>query len=323
MHPRPPRLLDRVREVCRTRHLSYRTEQAYVGWVRRFVVFHGLRHPEALAEPDVARFLTYLAAERDVAASTQNQALSALLFLYRDVLRRPLGDLGQPVRARRPRRLPVVLSRAEAAAILDAMTGVDALVARLLYGSGLRLIEALRLRVKDVDFARGEIAVRQGKGNKDRVTVLPDALREPLAEHLRRVRNLHAADVAAGIGVSLPSALARKYPGAPGAWVWQWVFPSRQPSRDPRSGVVARHHRSPSTVQRAVAASVRAAGPAKRVSCHTFRHSFATHVLEAGYDIRTVQELLGHASVRTTQVYTHVLNRGGLGVRSPLDGHRA
>jgi integron integrase len=315
-----PKLIPTVRAVCRRRHLSYRTEQSYVHWIRRYVVFHGVRHPSEMAEAEVTAFLTYLAAERHVAASTQNQALSALLFLYRDVLERPLGRFERPQRARRPRRLPVVLTPEEARAVLAHMTGVDGLVAHLLYGSGLRLAEALRLRVKDLDFGYGEIVVRQGKGDKDRRSVLPASLYEPLQAQLRRVGRLHERDLKAGTGgVPLPNALSVKYPGAPRDLVWQWVFPSSALSRHPERGVALRHHRSPSSVQKAVGRAVRASGVTKRATAHTFRHSFATHLLESGHDIRTVQELLGHASVRTTQVYTHVLNRGGLGVRSPLD----
>ncbi|HLT47404.1 MAG TPA: integron integrase [Rubricoccaceae bacterium] len=318
-----PKLLDRVREACRLRHLSYRTEQAYVRWIVRYVRFHGLRHPGTLGEEDVGRFLSHLAVEGRISASTQNQALAALLFLYRDVLKRPLGTLELPARVRRPVHLPVVLTREEVQAVLAHLRGVDGTVVRLLYGSGLRLAEALRLRVKDLDFARGELTVRRGKGGKDRVSVLPASLREPLREQVARCRRLYERDRAAGhAGVPLPGALARKYPNAPAAWPWQWVFPSRQRARDPRSGRVLRQHRSPSSVQRAVATAAVAAGLAKHVTSHTFRHSFATHLLEGGYDIRTVQELLGHKSVRTTQVYTHVLNRGGLGVVSPLDGLR-
>jgi integron integrase len=320
MPAKKQKLIPTVRAVCRRRQLSYRTEQSYVHWIRRYVLFHGTRHPLELSEADVTAFLTHLAAERNVVASTQNQALSALLFLYRDVLERPLGRFESPQRARRPRRLPVVLAPDEARAVLARVEGVDGLVARLLYGAGLRLAEALRLRVKDVDFAYGEILVRQGKGNRDRRSVLPAALYEPLQTQLRRVARLHERDLRAGTaGVSLPGALAVKYPSAPRDRAWQWVFPSSTLSRHPESGLPLRHHRSPSSVQKAIGRAVREAGLTKRATAHTFRHSFATHLLESGYDIRTVQELLGHASVRTTQVYTHVLNRGGLGVRSPLD----
>lgn len=320
MRAQTPKLLDLLREACRVRHLSYRTEQAYAGWVRRYVQFHDLRHPADMGEPEVTRFLVHLAAEDNVAASTQSQALSALLFLYDAVLERPLGRLALPPRSKRPLRLPVVLSREDVRSVLAHLHGTDGLVARLLYGSGLRLMEALRLRVQDVDFSRREVLVRAGKGDKDRRTMLPEGITDPLAEQLEASRTVYEADRRAGLpGVHLPGAFARKDPAAATRWAWQWCFPSSQLALDPRTGLVRRHHRSPSSVQRAVLAATRTAGLPQRVSCHTFRHSFATHLLEAGSDIRTVQELLGHASVRTTQVYTHVLNRGGLGVRSPLD----
>lgn len=305
--------------MARRRRLGYRTEKTYVQWVRRYVVFSGMRHPAQLGAAEVEAFLTYLAAECRVAASTQNQAFAALLFLYRHVLRIPLGDV-ESLRARRTRYLPTVLSRPEILSILDAMEGVTRLVALLLYGSGLRLIEALRLRVKDLDFARGELTVRSGKGGKDRVTMLPGQVASPLHDHLLAVREQHEGDLRKGLGsVELPFALDRKDAGAARRWIWQYVFPSRVHSVDPRSGEVRRHHLSEAPVQRALARAVRAAGITRRVGCHTLRHSFATHLLEAGYDIRTVQELLGHTDVRTTMIYTHVLNRGGRGVRSPLD----
>jgi integron integrase len=316
----PPRLLDRVRLEARRRRMSARTEEAYAGWVRRFVLFHGKRHPAELAAPEVASFLDHLAIERRVSAATQNQALAALLFLYDEVLGRPLGSLPELARARRPKRLPIVLSRDEARRLLEAIDGVEKLIATLLYGGGLRLFEALRLRVQDLDFDRHEILVRAGKGDRDRHTMLPGAAIEPLREHLAGVGRLHQQDLAGGLGrVALPWALARKFPSAPTDWRWQWVFPSPRFSAEPRTGEILRHHLHPERVQRAVAAAARAIGLAKRATCHTFRHSFATHLLEAGYDIRTVQELLGHRQVSTTMVYTHVLNKGGLGVRSPLD----
>ncbi|MCB1008220.1 MAG: integron integrase [Acidobacteria bacterium] len=323
---RAPGLLARVVLEARRRRLSLATERAYRDWVRRFVHFHGRRHPRELDAADVAAFLTHLATERKVAASTQNQALAALLFLYRDVLAIDLGELPEATRARRPKRLPTVLSRSEARHLLEAMRqrGRDAhvswLVASLLYGGGLRLNEALRLRVQDLDFDRFELTVRAGKGDRDRRTMLPATLVEPLRAHLVRAHQLHRADLAAGRGnVALPHALATKLPGAAREWVWQWAFPSPKLATDPYTGREARHHVYPERIQRAVRAAAQRAGLAKRVTCHTLRHSFATHLLEAGYDIRTVQELLGHRQVSTTMVYTHVLNRGGLGVRSPLD----
>lgn len=314
-----PRLLDRMRAALRARHYSERTEQAYCLWVKRFVRFHGMRHPAELGEAEINAFLTHLALECHVSASTQNQALSALLFLYRHVLARELREL-DVVRARRPVRLPVVLTREEVRAVLARMRGRERLMASLLYGSGLRLMECVRLRVLDLDFERGEIAVRSGKGDKDRVTMLPAALRQPLVDHLREVKRIHEADVAAGWGrVLLPDALERKYPNAAAEWRWQWVFPQADRWRDPATGRQGRHHVDPSILQRAVRRAATEAGITKRVSCHTFRHSFATHLLESGYDIRTIQELLGHKDVKTTMVYTHVLNAGAGGVRSPMD----
>lgn len=314
------RLLDRVRLEARRRRLSIRTEEAYADWVRRFVRFHGLRHPRELGADDVAAFLTHLAVERGVSASTQNQALAALLFLYRDVLFRELGPLPAAIRARRPKRLPMVLSRAEARRLIANVSGVERTVALVLYGGGLRLHEALRLRVEDLDFERHELTVRSGKGDRDRRTMLPATAAIELRAHLERVRQLHERDLEAGEGrVLLPHALERKLRGAEREWVWQWVFPAPRYSTDPRTGDTRRHHLHPDRVQRAVRAAAKAAAIDKRVTCHTLRHSFATHLLEAGYDIRTVQELLGHRQVTTTMVYTHVLNRGGLGVRSPLD----
>ncbi|HET7230941.1 MAG TPA: integron integrase [Longimicrobium sp.] len=315
-----PKLLDQVRQAARLKHFSLRTERAYAQWVYRFVMHHGKRHPREMGAPEIQAFLTWLAVQQNVSASTQNQALCALLFLYREVLRIDLPRIEEAVRARRSQRVPTVLTRDEVRAVLVQLDGVHALVAGLLYGGGLRLLEALRLRVKDIDFEKRSLVVRQGKGDKDRTTMLPERLREPLMEHLEKVRKLHQRDLDGGFGaVELPHALARKKPGAEKTWAWQYVFPSGRLSTDPRSGRRGRHHLSESSIQKAVGNAVRRAGIAKPAGCHTLRHSFATHLLEDGYDIRTVQELLGHADVRTTMIYTHVLNRGGRGVRSPLD----
>ena len=317
---RAPRLLDRVHEAIRRRYFSRRTEQAYVHWIRRFIYFHGKRHPRDLGEAEVTAFLNDLAVKRGVAAGTQNQALSALLFLYKEVLGRELAWLDGLERAKRPPRLPTVLTRAEAERLLAQLTGARWLLASLMYGSGLRVMECLRLRVKDLDLSYRQILVRDGKGEKDRVTMLPEKLVEPVRAHLERVRALHARDVREGYGeVHLPYALARKYPRAGREWAWQYVFPSKNRTADPEDGVIRRHHLDESVPQRAVKEALRAAGIAKHASCHTLRHSFATHLLESGYDIRTVQELLGHSDVSTTMIYTHVLNKGGRGVKSPLD----
>jgi len=303
------------------RHYAIRTEAAYVDWVKRFIRFHGLRHPMDMGAAEVTTFLSHLAKDRNVSASTQNQARSALLFLYRFVLEVQLPWLDEVVPARRPRRLPVVLTPSEVRALLNELNGTMWLVVSLLYGTGMRLLEALRLRVKDLEFERRELIVRGGKGGKDRVTVLPENLIRPLQAQLARTKTLHDGDLAAGGGaVWLPDALATKYPYAPRAWGWQWVFPSPVLSTDPRSGVRRRHHLNEASVQKAVTIAARRAGIDKPCSPHVLRHSFATHMLQAGYDIRTVQELLGHSDVSTTMVYTHVLNKGGRGVRSPLDG---
>ena len=318
--PQQPRLMEQVRRTCRLRHFSPRTEEAYAGWIRRFIVFHQKRHPADMGPPDVERFLSSLATERLVAASTQNQALQSILFLYRDVLRRPLGLVPGIVRARTTRHLPVVLSRSEIRSVLERIAEPSRLVARLLYGAGLRLSECLNLRVKDVDFTARQITVRDGKGGKDRHTMLPASAIDSLRGHLDRVARLHQADLATGHGrVVLPTALARKYPEAEREWPWQFVFPAARICVDPKWGSPSRFHLHESVVQRAMTEAVRRAGITKRASCRTLRHSFATHLLEDGYDIRTVQELLGHADVSTTMIYTHVLNRGGLGVRSPAD----
>ena len=295
---RKPKLLDRVRDICRYRHYSIRTEEAYANWVRRYVLFHGKRHPEELGEDAVRAFLTHLAVAGKVSASTQNQALSALLFLYDAVLHQPLGWIKNVERAKRPERLPVVLTREEVQAILSQLSGTYRLMADLLYGAGLRLMDCVRLRVKDVDFGYHQIVVRDGKGEKDRITVLPQSLEEPLKRHLARVKLLHQQDLAEGFGtVYLPYALERKYPNAHREWAWQYIFPAAKRSRDPRTGREQRHHAAETLLQRAVKDAIRKAGITKPASCHTFRHSFATHLLESGSDIRTVQELLGHKDV--------------------------
>ena len=315
-----PRLLDRLRDAIKRRHYSRRTEEAYIHWTKRFIFFHGKRHPSELGEAEVTTFLNHLATDRKVAASTQNQALSALLFLYKEVLGSELNWLDGLVRAKRPKRMPVVLTRQEVERILGTLEGTQWLMASLLYGTGMRLMECLRLRVKDVDFGYSQILIRDGKGEKDRITMLPGRLTELLQTHLQKVKQLHDRDLREGFGeVHLPYALARKYPRAGFEWSWQYVFPSKNRSPDPEDGVIRRHHLDESVLQRAVKDAVRASGISKPVHCHTFRHSFATHLLQSGYDIRTVQELLGHADVSTTMIYTHVLNRGGRGVRSPLD----
>ena len=315
-----PRLLDQVREVIRMRHYSIRTEQAYVQWIRRFILFHGKRHPREMGAPEVTAFLSDLALQRNVAASTQNQALHAILFLYRDVLKLVLPWLDQIARAKKPQRLPVVFTREEVKALLAQLQGTTWLMAMLTYGSGLRLLECLRLRVKDVDFHYKQLMVRDAKGQKDRVTMLPHSLIDPMRTHLARVRQLHEIDLREGFGrVYLPHALATKYPTADREWGWQYVFPSSRRSIDPLSGIERRHHAAEDALQRAVKQAIRRANIFKPGSVHTLRHSFATHLLESGYDIRTVQELLGHADVKTTMIYTHVLNRGGRGVVSPVD----
>ncbi len=316
--------IDDVRDVIRTRHFSYRTEETYIHWIKRFIVHHGMRHPKRMGQAEVAAFLNHLAVGQEVAASTQNQAMHALVFAYRAVLGVDLGWIDGLVRAKKPLRLPVVLNQAEVTAVLAHLEGTHRLMANLLYGSGMRLMECVRLRVKDVDIAYRQILVREGKGYKDRVTMLPDRILPVLQEHIARVRELHRQDLAAGGGsVHLPFALLRKYPKADREWAWQYVFPAAELSRDPRSPDGAtwrRHHVHEQSLQRAVKAAMAKAGIAKTASCHSLRHSFATHLLESGYDIRTVQELLGHQDVSTTQIYTHVLNKSRLGVRSPLDG---
>ena len=315
-----PKLLDAVREKIRAKHYSYRTEQQYVAWIRRFILHHNKKHPAEMGGADVEEFLTNLAVRQRVSASTQNQALSALLFLYRQVLGIDLPWLGQVVRARSPLRMPVVLSRREVHALLHLLEGQFHLIGQLLYGSGLRLMEALRLRVKDVDFEYSQIIVRDGKGQKDRVTILPDVLVDSLHRHLAVVRDQHERALRRGYGgVELPGALRRKYPSADMSWGWQYVFPASRAGADPRTGELRRHHVHESSVQRAIRSAARRLGVKKPVGPHTLRHCFATHLLERGYDIRTVQELMGHSDVRTTQIYTHVMKKGAGAVKSPLD----
>lgn len=315
-----PKLLDQVREVIRIKHYSIRTEQAYLQWIRRFILFHGKQHPRSLGADALTAFLSDLAIRGKVAAATQNQALNAILFMYREVLKIELPWLDDVQRAKRPHRLPVVLTRDEVRSNLAQLDGTIWLMAGIIYGGGLRLLECLRLRIKDLDLDRGELTIRDAKGQKDRITMLPRTLVEPLRTHLARVRHLHEKDVAAGYGrVYLPFALDRKYPNADLEWGWQYVFPASRRSMDPRADMERRHHASPESLQRAIKHAIRKAGVIKPASVHTLRHSFATHLLESGYDIRTVQELLGHSDVKTTMIYTHVLNRGGRGVVSPLD----
>ncbi len=317
---RQPRLLDQLRRALQLRHRTPRTQEAYVGWVRRFIRYHGLRHPRDLGPPEITEFLNHLASEQQVAPSTQNQALNAIVFLYARVLDRPVGSLDRLVRARKARHLPVVLTRREVEALLAEIHGTHHLVASLLYGSGLRLFEGLELRVKDIDFERLEITVREGKGRKDRGVPLARRSVPALREQLEGVRQLHTKDLARGRGhVRLPGGLARKYRNASREWGWQWVFPASRFHRDPRDGLAKRNHLHETAVQRAVKRAVRAAGLAKPASCHTLRHSFATHLLQRGADVRTVQQLLGHQNLNTTMVYVHVLERGALGVRSPFD----
>ncbi len=315
-----PRLMDQVRDVLRVHHYSLRTEQSYLQWIRRYILFHGKRHPREMGEEEISAFLTYLAVKKDVSASTQNQALSALLFLYKKVLGIEPAWLDGVTRAKRPKRLPVVLPRETVRTLLSQLTGTHKLVAYLIYGTGMRLMEAARLRVKDVDFSYRQITIRAGKGDKDRKTILPGKLISPLQRQLELSRRLFDLDRAEqSPGVELPYALERKYPNAGKEWPWFWVFPAQNRSTDPRSGIIRRHHFYEKSLQRSIKKAVRDLGLASTVSVHTLRHCFATHLLDNGYDIRTVQELLGHKDVRTTMIYTHVLNKGGLGVRSPLD----
>jgi integron integrase len=316
-----PKLLDQVRQAIRRRHYSHRTEKAYVHWMKRFIFFHNKRHPLEMAESEIAQFLSSLATEGRVSASTQNQALNALLFLYHEVLNKKIGLIDGVVRAKRPQRLPVVLTKDEVKRVLDRMSGAPRLMGLLLYGAGLRLMECCRLRVKDIDFSRNEVVVRSGKGNKDRYTILPSAVQDSLMQHLRGVKSQHDGDLKNGLGrVVLPNAFDRKYPNAGKEWGWQWVFPATSHYTDSVTGEKRRHHLHESVVQRAFKEARLKAGVFKPAGPHSLRHSFATHLLENGYDIRTVHELLGHNDVSTTMVYTHVLNRGGKGVRSPADG---
>lgn len=315
-----PKLLDQVRYAIRTKHYSYRTEEAYVNWIIRFILYHNKRHPKEMGEKEINQFLTYLAVEEKVSASTQNQALCAVVFLYKHVLNKKLGDFGQLEWSKKSRRIPVVFSRVEVKSIIKHIYGDKWIMANLLYGAGLRLSECLRLRVKDIDFVNNCIIVRDGKGEKDRVTVLPEIVKAPLKEHLLKREKLHQIDLKKGLGaVYLPYALARKYPNAEKELSWQYVFPASKYSVDPRSGIMRRHHVHEKSLQRAVKEAIRNAGIHKNGSCHTLRHSFATHLLESGCDIRTIQELLGHKSIKTTMVYTHVLNRTRYGIRSPAD----
>ena len=317
MNRQPKKLLDQVPEKIRLKHYSIRTEQAYVDWIKRYILFHNKRYPRDMGESEIEAFLTYLAVDQNVAASTQNQALSALLFLYRHVLQQELDSTIDAIRAKKPKRLPTVLNKQE---VISSLSGTQQLMAKLLYGSGLRLMECVRLRVKDLDFPQKQIIVRDGKGQKDRITVLPESLLPFLQEHVLHTKRIHEDDLSNGYGsVYLPFALERKYPNACREWIWQYVFPASKLSTDPRTGITRRHHINESGLQKAVKRAASQARIDKRVTCHTFRHSFATHLLENGYDIRTVQELLGHKDVKTTMIYTHVLNNGSLAVRSPLD----
>jgi len=321
--PGSPKLMERMRQALRARHYSRRTEQTYCHWVKRYIFFHHVRHPSEMAEPEINAFLTHLAVKEKVSSSTQNQALCAILFLYRSVLDKPVGDLGNVIRARKPQHVPVVLTRDEVKAVIGNLKDDRWLIAALLYGTGLRIMECLRLRVQDIDFSRNEITVRGGKGAKDRITMLPETLKAPLQDHLRKVKAIHERDLSEGWGrVEMPMALGRKYPNAPADWRWQWVFPQENRWRNPATGQQGRHHMDESLLQRAFKEAVAKAGLTKRATCHTLRHSFATHLLESGYDIRTVQELLGHKDVKTTMIYTHVLNRGASGVQSPIDSLR-
>ncbi len=322
-HKEPRKLLDQVRDVMRVKHYAFRTERTYIGWIKRFILFHDKKHLNEMDETEVEAFLTWLAVEKQVSKSTQNQAFNALIFLYREVLKCPLEGRIDAVRSSKKQRLPIVMSKDETHRVLSAMNGITQLMAKLLYGSGLRLMECIRLRVKDIDFEINEIRVHSGKGDKDRLVPLPESIRPALQIHLERVKLIHEHDLAEGYGnVYLPNALARKYPNAGKEWEWQYVFPSGKLSLDPRKNVMRRHHMDPSSLDRAIKRAVKLAGITKRVTSHTFRHSFATHLLQTGTDIRTIQSLLGHNDVSTTMIYTHVLRQGGQGVKSPLDSVR-
>ena len=320
MNKPPKKLLDQVRDRLRLKHYSIRTEQAYIGWIKRYILFHNKKHPNDMGAQEIEEFLTYLAVKQKVAHSTQNQALNAVIFLYREILGTELKDPIDAIRAKRPQRLPTVLNQKETQKLLNAMDGIHRIMALLLYGSGLRLMECIRLRVKDIDFDKNQMIVRDGKGAKDRITVLPENVKADLKGHIERVKLLHNDDLGKGFGeVYLPYALERKYKNASRKWIWQYVFPSKSLSKDPRSNKTRRHHVHASTLQKAVKQAAKLTKINKQVSCHTLRHSFATHLLEAGYDIRTVQELMGHSDVSTTMIYTHVLNRPGIAVKSPAD----
>jgi len=314
-----PKLLERLRTTIRTKNYSYRTEQTYVHWVRRFILFHNKRHPQTMGENEIAQFINYLATKENVSASSQNQALCSIVFLYKNVLRKEIGDI-KILWAKKPKHLPVVFTKEEVSKVLAQLKGTNWLMASLLYGAGLRLTECLQLRICDIDFEYKQITVRDAKGHVDRRTMLPKKICSSLKEHIKKVKKLHEKDLRDGYGsVYLPYALKKKYPNADKEWKWQFVFPAKKISRDPRTGILRRHHIYETVLQKAVKTAIKRAGITKHAGCHTFRHSFATHLLEAGYDIRTVQELLGHKNVNTTMIYTHVLNKGGKGVKSPID----
>jgi len=315
-----PKLLEQLSQAMRSRHYSRKTEATYIHWIKRFIFFHHVRHPKDMAEPEINAFLTHLAVKEHVSASTQNQALCAIIFLYKYVLNRKIGDIGEVIRARNPVRLPVVMTKDEVKAVLSNLTGDKWIIVYLMYGAGLRLMECLRLRIQDLDFSKNQIIVRSGKGDKDRITMFPESVKKPLIEHLSKVKKIHESDIANGFGrVLLPDALVRKYPNASKEWRWQWVFPQETLWQNKKTGERGRHHIDESIIQKSVKDAVARAGLLKRATCHTFRHSFAAHLLEDGYDIRTVQELLGHKDLKTTMIYTHVLNKGPSAVRSPAD----
>ena len=312
------KLIDQVRNALRTRHYSYATEKSYIQWIKRYIYFHHITHPKDLDEEDISRFLTHLAVDKKVSASTQNQALCAIIFLYKQVLKKDIKNVNL-VWANKPKRLPVVLSKQEIKKVFDNMSGITRIMAMLLYGSGLRMIECCRLRIKDIDFQYRQIMIRNAKGNKDRLTELPNAIIQDLHHHIEKVKLIYKADFERGFGVSMPEGLEKKYPNASKNWIWFYVFPSIHISKDPRSGIEKRHHIDPSIMRKSLQEAVKETYISKRVTCHSLRHSFATHLLEDGYDIRTVQELLGHNDLKTTMIYTHVLNQGGLAVKSPAD----